>query len=518
MKKFVVIGIFFFLNSGAVVSVAQQSLDSDALDAMRDSDPFMANYSEMCAVCHGPKFEGTATQGPALVGVEFKRGDTVAAIMKSIEEGNVKAGMPPFVDVFEKSVIKQLAIMITERRANNRFMDFKVDSPLVVPEGTITTEKHNYRLESVETKIDRLPFSIAPMPDGRILVTEKTRGMRLISADGKHSTMIEGGPLGHDDGSKVPTIGLIFGIGWLLDVALDPSYEENGWIYLQYGDRCNDCNTVSRKSGDPVSMNVLVRARIRNGTWVDEEIIWKADMEDYTSSTDMTAGGRIAFDDEGHVFFSVGFKGPKNYMGIQDLSKPYGKIHRVNKDGSIPEDNPYVNEPGAITSTWTFGHRSPQGLEYDPRTKQLWNTEMGPRGGDELNLLLPGRNYGWPLYSKGLDYDGTPVDYGKDLGIEFSLDDIEQSVVDWTPSPAISSFLIYDGDAFPEWKGDFIVGSLKGRELYRVELKGNKFVRSETLLSGVARIRDVELAPDGSIYVLLEHDSGGRIVRMVPAD
>ena len=135
-----------------------------------------------------------------------------------------------------------------------------------------------------------------------------------------------------------------------------------------------------------------------------------------------------------------------------------------------------------------------------------------------LNLLLPGRNYGWPLHSKGLDYDGTPVEYGKDLGIEFDLEDIEQSVVDWTPSPAISSFIIYDGDAFPEWKGDFIVGSLKGQELYRVEVEGNKFVRSETLMSGVARIRDLEAGPDGNIYVLLEHDTGGRIVRMVPAD
>ena len=518
MKQLVIIGIVLVVSFGAAVSGAQQSAESDAVEKFRESDRFMANYQEMCAVCHGVKFEGTETQGPPLVGVEFKNGDSVSAIIESVKKGNVKAGMPPFAEVFDEDVIKQLAIMITERRAGQRFNDFKVDAALVVPEGVLSTEKHSYRLETVATDIHPLPFSVAALPDGRVLVTEKTRGLRVFSADGKRSAVIEGAPRGYDDAAKVPGIGLKFGLGWVLDVALDPAYEENGWIYVQYGDRCDDCNASSRKSGEPVSMNVLVRARIENDTWVDEETLWKADIEDYTSMTDMGAGGRIAFDGEGHVFFSIGFKGPRNYMGIQDLSKPYGKIHRVNEDGSIPEDNPYVDTPNAIASTWTHGHRSPQGLEYDPRTGQLWNTEMGPRGGDELNLLLPGRNYGWPLYSLGLDYDGTPVEYGKELGITFDLKDIEQPVIDWTPSPAISSFVIYDGDAFPEWKGDFLVGSLKGQQLYRVELEGNKSVRSETLLSGVARIRDLDVGPDGSIYVLLEHDSGGRIVRMVPAD
>lgn len=516
MKKVVIIGIAFVLSFGAVVSDAQQSSESEALEKFRESDRFMANYQEMCVVCHGPKFEGTQTQGPPLVGVEFKNGDSVAAIMKSIEKGNVKAGMPPFEDTFSEAIIKQLAIMITERRAGRRFNDFKVDAPMVVPGGTLSTEKHDYRLETVVTDLHPLPFSIAPLSDGRILVTEKMRGLRLFSANGERSAVIEGAPRGYDDAPTTPR-GLRSGLGWVLDVAPHPDYEENGWIYVQYGDRCEDCNTVSRKTGDPVSMNVLVRARIKNDTWVDEEVIWQADIEDYTSRTDMAAGGRIAFDGEGHVFFSVGFKGPANYMGIQDLNKPYGKIHRVNEDGSIPEDNPYVGREGAVASTWTYGHRSPQGLEYDPRTKQLWNTEMGPRGGDELNLLLPGKNYGWPLFSKGLNYNGTPVEYGKLLGIEYDIEDIEQSVIDWTPSPAISSFIIYEGDAFPKWKRNFLVGSLKGRELYRVELLENKFVRSETLLSGVGRIRDIESGPDGRIYLLLEHDTGGRIVRMVPA-
>jgi glucose/arabinose dehydrogenase len=141
---------------------------------------------------------------------------------------------------------------------------------------------------------------------------------------------------------------------------------------------------------------------------------------------------------------------------------------------------------------------------------------MGPRGGDELNRLRPGRNYGWPLFSKGVDYDGTPVEYWKELGIEFDLEDIEQPVVDLTPSPAVSSFVIYEGDAFPDWQGHFLVGSLKATELYRFVIDGDRLVHTELLLADLARIRDVETGPDGNVYLLLEHEAGSRVVRLVP--
>ena len=196
---------------------------------------------------------------------------------------------------------------------------------------------------------------------------------------------------------------------------------------------------------------------------------------------------------------------------------PYGKIHRVGDDGSVPTDNPFSDQPGAVPTTWTYGHRSPQGLEIDPVTGILWGTEMGPRGGDELNLLKPGRNYGWPLYSKGLNYDGTPVNYGVYLGIELDLEDIEQPVVDLTPSPAISSFIFYDGARFPGWRHNILAGSLKATMLYRFVVEGDKVVHQEILLKDFARIRDIETGPDGDVYMLLEHSSGGRIVRITPA-
>ena len=184
-------------------------------------------------------------------------------------------------------------------------------------------------------------------------------------------------------------------------------------------------------------MNKLVRGRIREGAWVDQETVWEVPLDFYTSFTDVAAGGRITFDDTGHLYLSVGMKGSSNFDGIQDLSTPYGKVHRIYDDGSIPEDNPFVNREDAFASIYTYGHRSPQGLEFNFDSGQLFGTEHGPRGGDEVNLLLPGLNYGWPLTSLGMDYDGTPVEYGRELGIAFELADIEQPVVDLTPSPAV---------------------------------------------------------------------------------
>jgi aldose sugar dehydrogenase len=264
-------------------------------------------------------------------------------------------------------------------------------------------------------------------------------------------------------------------------------------------------------------MVALVRGRIENGAWVDQETIWKPDIERYTAMPDMAAGGRIAFDDAGHVFLSIGIKGGSEIAGVQDLSQPYGKILRLNDDGSIPEDNPFVGQAGALASIWTYGHRSPEGLEFDHETGRLWGTEMGQRGGDEVNLLERGRNYGWPLVSKGMQYDGRPVDFAAELGIRFDPNDIEQPVVDLTPAPAVSSFVVYDGAAFPEWRGNLLVGTLKATELYRMVVDGTHVTHRETLLSGLGRIRDVAVDADGRVYLLLEHATGGRIVRLVPA-
>jgi len=479
-------------------------------------DPFAEPYKEFCAVCHGANMEGAA-QGVPLAGRALTHGDSVDAIAKSISEGFPQGRMPAFSATMDAVQIKRIATYIGETRASLSYADFKVAAPAAIPEGTIKSEKQSFRVETFATGLAPLPYSIAPLPDGSVLLTEKTRGLSIVSKDGKQSQLITGTPKVFDDGFKVPGIGLVYGMGYLLDVAPHPDYAKNGWIYLSYTERCGDCNKASRDSKRPVSMVKLVRGHISNGAWVDEQTIWSTDIENYTGMVDMAAGGRITFDGKGHVFLSIGIKGMGEAAGVQDLRLPYGKILRLNDDGTIPADNPFVKTAGAVPAIWTFGHRSPEGLEFDRKTGRLWETEMGQRGGDEVNVLLPGRNYGWPLTSKGLRYEGIPVDYGKDLGITFDMKDIMQPLVDLTPAPAVSSFVVYDGSAFRKWRGNLLVGTLKATELYRMEVKGDQVVHRETLLSGLGRIRDVEVGTKGEVYLLLEHQSGSRIVRLVPA-
>ena len=388
-----------------------------------------------------------------------------------------------------------------------------MDAPLALPEGLVETELAVFRLETVATGLDPHAFSIAPLPDGRILLTEKKRGLSIIHPDGSRTGPIEGAPSVSDSG--IVRDGLDYGVGWHLDVAPHPDYAENGWIYLHHTDLCGDCRKKKWMLFFSKSMNRLVRGRIEEDRWIDQEIIWDVDEKYYTPYPDLGAGGRVAFDTEGHVYVSVGTKGG-DYEGIQNLATPYGKIHRVRDDGAIPSDNPFLGREGVMPSLWSYGHRVPQGLEFESGSGRLWGSEMGPEGGDEINWLRAGRNYGWPLVSHGVNYDGSPVDYGKKLGIEFNPEDIEQPVVDMTPAPAVSSFIIYEGEAFPAWRGHFLVASLRARTLYRIVIEGERHVHSEILVGGMARIRDLETGPGGLVYLLLEHESGSRIVRLAP--
>lgn len=474
---------------------------------------FSLLYNENCAVCHGEELNGAA-QGPPLKGRALTYGDSFGQIVESIAAGSRSKGMPAWSDTLSALQIRNLALYVTERRSGLSYTDFNVNNPLVIGQEENISQLHNFKLVPFIDGLDPLPFSIAPLPDGSILLTEKMRGLRIISANAKKSPLIIGTPKVYSDTDE-PDVGLLNGLGWLLDVAIHPDYQANGWIYLHYGDRCSNCNKTSRETKLPVSMNKIVRGKITNGHWVDEQVIWKANVEHYGTIADTAAGGRLTFDKQGHLFFSVGLKGNDNHTGVQDLGTPWGKIHRINDDGSTPKDNPFINTLGAIKSIWSYGFRSPQGLEFNKNTGELWATDMGPRGGDEVNLVRPGKNYGWPLYSKGVNYDSTPVEYGKKLGIEFERNDIEQPIVDLTPSPAVSSFIIYEGKDFPKWQQNFIVGTLKARRLYRMKIQNGILMESEVLLDKLARIRDIELSHNGEILLLLEHASGGQIVKLI---
>jgi glucose/arabinose dehydrogenase len=285
--------------------------------------------------------------------------------------------------------------------------------------------------------------------------------------------------------------------GGLMDVALHPDFAKNGWIYLSYSDP-----GVTKGA----SMTAIVRGRVHGSKWVDQETLYKAPPELYWDDN-THFGSRFLFDREGHLFYSIGDRGHQD--DAQDLSLPNGKIHRIHDDGRIPKDNPFVGRPGALPSIWSYGNRNPQGLAWHPVTGELWSSEHGPRGGDELNRIEPGRNYGWPVITYGMNYDGTPITD------KTEQDGMEQPVMQWTPSIAVCAIVFYTGDRFPGWKTDLFVTALGGQALRRLVIEGKRVVHEEVLFKGLGRVRDVVNGPDGTLYVVL--NDPGRIVRMVPA-
>ena len=479
-----------------------------------DIDPYKPMYVAQCGGCHGDALQGTA-DAVALVNRELKGGDSVDALQDSIRSLH-----PELRVTLSDLEIKGMAIFVGERRLGQKFIEFQFDHDITVPEDVQHSEAHDFVVETIAEGLAPLIFSIEPLPDGSLLVTEKERGMSIVSADGVQSALIEGTP---QTGHSFDMRGIQYGWGWLLDVSLHPDYADNGWIYLHYTDLCGDhCEGGITE----VSMNRVDRGRIVDGRWVDVETIWRVPYEMYRSSPDTAAGGRIAHDGAGHVYLAIGAKGEDGESDVtpQDLTLPYGKIHRVHDDGSIPLDNPFAVSGGdgdadrPMPSIWTYGHRSPQGLEWNPQRQAAWNSEMGPRGGDELNELLPGRNYGWPYHSFGLEYSKTYVERHKRSALEFDVSEVETTMVDITPSPAISSFVLYSGAQFPGWQDDVLIGSLKGMSLYRMVFEGNKIVHQETVIRDMGRIRDVEVGYDGLVYLLLESEDGSSIVRLKPVD
>ena len=472
-------------------------------------------FNEYCVVCHGEQLQGSA-QGVALVGRELKGGATAAAIEASIGQGAPELGMPVWSQTLTPTQIRALAIYVGEKRAGFREGEdtFRFTDPLVVPAGVVRSELQDFRISVVADGLDPLPSSMAFLPDGSLLLTEKHVGLTRIDRKGRR-TLIGGTPRITGRDPKIPLVsGMDLSNGWMLGVAVHPQYRTNGWIYLAWGELCEDCPRTDPKIPLVPSMTKVVRGRIHGDRWVDEQVVWSAAHEHYTQQTDLIGGGHMVFDDSGHLFIVVGMKNEN--QGVQDLRRPWGKIHRVFDDGRIPEDNPYVNRPDVLPSIWSYGHRNPQGIFFDARTRTLWSAEHGPRGGDEVNRILPGRNYGWPLTSLGVNYDGTPVDGWKKYGVPYDPTAIEQPVVEFTPSPALSAVIVCQGRRFRAWQDNFIVGSLKARELYRVVLEDGRPVHRETLLRDIGRIRDVQQGQRGDLFLLIEHPEGGRILRLAP--
>ena len=360
---------------------------------------------------------------------------------------------------------------------------------------------HDYRVVTVAEGLLR-PYSMAWLPGGDMLVTEMPGQLRIVR-DGQLLP------------EAVPGVPEVFytGQGGLFEVIPHPNFSENRWIYLSY----------AKEEGD-TSVTALVRGRLENDRLSNVVEIFSPQAAGFGHY-----GGKIVFDDEGYLFLTLGerqapARGDLTAHPAQDLSNHHGVIVRLNDDGSVPDDNPFVGQAGALPEIWSYGHRSPQGLVIHPETGDLWESEHGPQGGDELNLIEPGNNYGWPVIGRGTNYGsiGSPI-HGA-----IGQQGMEQPVHFWVPSIAASGLMVYTGDKFPMWHGSIISGALAGEQLARLHMSDDyrEVIVEETLAYGMGRIRDVRQGPDGYIYLAISDGNGaGRgdfqpteIVRLEPID
>ena len=344
----------------------------------------------------------------------------------------------------------------------------------------ITTEELDFSIDTLATGLVN-PWGMAFLPDGRILIAERPGNLRVF----------EDGALLPQSVNGIPEI-WAHGQGGLLDVVLHPNYAQNQWIYLGYASASNG-----------VGNTAFARGRLNGKEFTDVEVLFHG--EPHTGRPHHF-GTRLVFDDDGYLFFTIGDRGEQN--NAQLLSNHNGTVMRFYDDGTVPADNPFVDEPGAMPEIWSYGHRNIQGMALHPVTRELWSHEHGPQGGDEINLVLRGENFGWPKVTHGINYDGTVITP------DTTLPGMVDPILHWTPSIAPCGLAFVDSDKYPGWQHNMLVGALAGQHIHRVVLQGNQVVHTEKILQDFARFRDIRQGPDGYIYVLTE--GPGLFFRIVP--
>ena len=346
---------------------------------------------------------------------------------------------------------------------------------------TTQTEKMMIKVDTLHRGFQN-PWGMTWINAETLLVTEKKGELLIFKKDSFSGQKVTGLPTFYTTGQS-----------GLLDIATHPNYAQNGWIYIAYGKPVGDggATTIARFKLSGTSV-----------TSFEELIVTSPEWKGGTHY-----GSRIVFDNQNYLYFSNGERGSQD--NAQNLKNSHGKIHRIHDDGRIPTDNPFVGTPGAIGSIWTYGNRNPQGLFFDKASNRLWEVEHGPRGGDELNILEKGKNYGWPVITYGINYNGTPITEITEK------EGMEQPVKYWVPSIATCGMTLVTSDRYPAWKGNILVAALAGSHIARVEMNGTKPVGEEKLLPGIGRVRQVAQSPDGYLYAITE--GTGLLIKLVPS-
>jgi glucose/arabinose dehydrogenase len=354
------------------------------------------------------------------------------------------------------------------------------------------TNAHTIRVVPVAEGLDS-PWSMVFLPDGDMLVTERPGRLRLIR-DG----ILLGDPI-----AGVPEV-QVRNNGGLMHVALHPDFENNGWIYLTYS-----------KLGERGGTTAVLRARLDGMRLVDSADVFVAEA---WHPAGLNFGSRVAFDRDGMLYVSVGDRGPEGEPLAQDLGTHNGTIVRLHDDGRVPDDNPFLDDPAALPEIYSYGHRNPQGMTLNPETGEIWASEHGPMGGDEVNVIRPGANYGWPVVSYGRTYGGEIISE------QPWREGMEPPRFFWVPSIGISGMLFYTGDRFPAWQGELIVTGMNSMLIQRVRLEGRGSTERESMLTQLRQqVRDIQQGPDGLIYLVTRQDArrtpnSGMVLRIEPVD
>jgi glucose/arabinose dehydrogenase len=345
--------------------------------------------------------------------------------------------------------------------------------PAMAEVQTVSTQAGSVAVTTLANGLDH-PWGMAFLPDGRLLITERAGTLRILNTDHTLSQPLKGTPEVFHRGQ-----------GGLLDVALDPAFSTHHLVYLSFAE-----------PGPGGASTAVGRGKLEEDRLSDFKVIFRQQPKVEGPNH---FGGRIVFSPEGKLFLTLGerFK----FDPAQQLSNHLGTVIRINQDGSMPEDNPFIGQDDAEDAIWSYGHRNIEGAAIDPETGKLWIVEMGPRGGDELNQPAAGRNYGWPVVSWGKHYDGT------DIPDPSTHPEFADAVIHWIPSISPSGMAFYTGEMFPNWRGSALIGGLSSRGLVRVSINGEQAKEVERISLG-ARIRDVEQGPDGAVYVLTDQDNG----------
>ncbi|NZA26548.1 PQQ-dependent sugar dehydrogenase [Luteimonas sp. SJ-92] len=454
-------------------------------------------YQRNCASCHGADRQGTGL-GPPLSARTYRYGGSRDDLARVIRNGVASQGMPAFDGLLSAQEIAALAEFLPARQGDPEPSPEEVQAAAdAAPRefdaapGVVDTLDYAVRAEVFADGLETV-WALAFLDADTALLSERPGRLRVIRNGVLDPRPVRGVP-------GVYVHEHMWNQGGLLDIAVDPAYRSNGWIYLSYSHRLDAVGP----EGEPLAMTRVVRGRLRGHAWVDQEVVFEAARQAYGEPF-WHYGGRMVFDGEGRLLFSVGDRGVQELA--REPARPTGKIHRVLPDGTPPADNPFHGRGDALASVYSLGHRNSQGMAIEPATGRLWATEHGPRGGDELNIVVRGGDYGWPVVSHGINYDGTL------LTPHTRADGVIQPVHYWRPSIGVSGLAFYRGDEFPLWRDKLLVTGLSPRDLRLLTIDGERVQHEEILFRAQGRPYEPVVGPDGAIYLVT--DDPGQILRL----